>query len=278
MTVESNPLIKNTNLGLEENTNIPNESPAENPALFAQLEELHTDLVKLAARPWDVLTRLSGYENHEKAAKILTSFARGVSDVIKTVEKRGKLPTNYKLPKVSITEYRVPSYAFPAEIERLPVTDQDTDLTYSVIGIPRKVVDELAGLDQDSTYATVITDSKTQADVLLRLGTPEQVAYAIGAEECAHSIFVRDRLNQDKRINKGEILNIENSSDEDSIEELAAYYSSDIEYHGLGWRIRTILDSVDEGKMTAEEASKQIAPFKDMILRAAKFRSKNEPG
>lgn len=234
-----------------------------------QKAKLDLALDELRQKEWSGELKSSGItENQVNATRVLQEFSEGIIDVVEAMQKRERLPGNYKLPEVGISQYKTSSYEFSIP-QGTEITDETTELTKSKIGMPKSVLIDLANQGPNDVYGELVTDPKTGKDVLLRLGTSSQVGYAIGVEEGAHSIFVRDRINRNQQIKPGD------SVGENELDQQVSYYSSDIEYHGLGWRVRTILDGVKSGKISDEEAQRQISPYKDMILRAAKFRSEH---
>jgi hypothetical protein len=236
----------------------------ENPTQLSY--SLDHAIAQLQSREWiNELNQAGITENREHAISILRELAEGLIDVVDAVRKRKELPRNYKLPDIKILPNYGASYTYSHDDI---TTDENTELSISCIVIGTEVLNRLASETKQTIFYGTVKSKKKISNFLQRIGTSEQYAHAIGTEEGAHSIFVRDRLNKNIKIEPGELKGRTAQT------KITNYHASDIEYHGLGWRIRVLMDAVDKKKITPEEAEQQLEPLKNLLNRVAKLRRK----
>jgi len=245
----------------------------ENPLTESELTKLQDDLIKLENERWDHLLQPLRLENPENAVKIMVAFVSGVTDLIKSVRQRGHLPVGYKLPAVLIKDTDDGYAKYGHNLWQY--TNGSLEVIDSQIKFPKKDLRQKSNKILDLPYPVQATKGLVQP-LDINIGTPEEIAYTTGAEEAAHSIFAHQQAA------KG-IIGSGHSNTPQGAQSVHHYDASDVEYHGLGWQVRTLLDKAKkinlgntaENSPSTESIQKQIDALRYRIRKAAELRSKH---
>jgi len=244
----------------------------KNPLSEDELAKLQSDLNELENERWDLLIKPLRIEKEGNAIKIATATASGAIDVIKSVAQRGRLPAHYKVPNVLIKDTNDGHAKYSHNL--MQYDDGRLEVVDSEIKIPPTYLQGESERNLSLPYSVQVKRGLIEP-LDINVGTPEEIAYTTGAEEAAHSIFAHHQAA------KGIIGSSETFAPQNA-RSVHEYDATDVEYHGLGWQVRALLDKAErlndsdsvENSQAVADIQKQVNVLKYRIKKAAEFRSK----
>jgi hypothetical protein len=235
-------------------------------------ETLKEDIQQLRDRDWTA--ELEWVNRWKDGAKdlipkensLLTSFDQGITDVHEALASRNRIPEGYALPPVVLHEGKEDKFS-----ARYIGPGEGEDKGARRIEISPEILEDMAGSKGELFTFTSERDLDEEGKPLVTVeGTTNDWMYLAGVEEGAHAI---SHANHPEKVGM-------NQKDAKS---LAEYDANDLEYNGLGWKIRLIMDiqknaeadetKTDEERVDIKEKVETILkPLQSRLQNAIEFR------
>lgn len=215
------------------------ENTKKTKSSYEELEKyLNIALFELRRQDFDEKLEKAGVLSFH-AYKFLHNVTLGVMDALLALHQRRQIPLNYVVPDIVISS--------GAETARARIEfSQDTN----------EIID------------TKIEISKNLLKITGPNLRPElksySFAYLIGVEEVAHTVYAYQHRDFGLYVNP------------DKATELADYDSQDVEFHGLGWKIRVVLDAARRKGISPDIARQILIPLQERMQNAIKVRQQRK--
>lgn len=195
--------------------------------------------------------------NFPRAIALLEAMTAGVCDVLSAMLDRGKIPSNYEVPKLVLTD-RVNHVATPTELT-FDSSDNKYKAKLSSVLISASTLDELSRLDADGMFGIQTPKSKEITSV----GKPRELFYQAGIEEAVHTVQLAAGISSNYKHMDGADLG-------DS--KLVEYDAQLMEYQALGWKIKIILDKKKKGELSEDHSNEMLKPLMARLKAAIDHR------
>ena len=212
---------------------------------------------RAASMDWSTyLEHLQFNGDAQRGSTLIQAFAKGGQDVLNAFSKRGRLPADY-IPTPFIP---LKGHGTTGHVSEVEETAQGKRITKSIIRLDIEMIEELLRVGESQILQSVDANNP---EFILNIGTAESIMYLAGMEEVAHDVFSASRDYEDS--------DLENDSRYKT--HSIIHDSTDVEYHGLGWSIRTLLDAANNQDLQQQKINtKNIELLKARLIRAANFR------
>ena len=235
-------------------------------ALFGKNKEKKEELnsigvyEKAAASDWKPLLESQGFDGDlERGSALVQAFARGGKDMLIAVSKRGRLPDTYSAAVFVPLKGQGPT----EHILEFEQTATGKKISRKVIRLDLENIEALLKFDDASVLAMHDPEDN---ETFLSVGTPEDIMYLAGMEEVGHDIYYATRPldgSADSEMNRST----------EYATKSVVHDAANSEYHGLGWSVRTLLDSQQNQVTTKSKiVAKNIQLLKARLQRAAQLR------
>lgn len=226
-------------------------------------ETIQDGLDRLRQKDWKQEFKGAGglSTNPERVVKLMNSFTQGEVDVFTALGKRNMIQEGFRIPntKLIFPTSSQPEDDYWAKCHSRIIPGEEPTVSLEIfVSIP--FIEDLAKRDPE---AFVYVREKG-TDQITQRGRFIDFLYQIGAEEAAHAVYRWNHFQ--KRMGLG--------SSADQTDTLTKYDATPVEFHGLGWKIRGVMDRTD---LPEDIKTKVLEPLQRRMREAIRHRQALKP-